>query len=332
MKIVVSVFVAIALFLGWYIWYKDFYIWSSDWTSIDYYVTNKSWNTNREKKIVFRKWDELEFFFIIKNKDKFFKKISFFVEDLLRQINLKDYKVEEYSEYVSGDSAQIIKVTWIADTNWIIPQDFKVPIDIIDSKDMQSSSSSSSQISWEKLIYTWTIDLKFDNNSIVSDIDNIIRVSWKWIDWVQKIWIWEKMFPLIKDKSWSSYIFIPAKTFESWNYFSFVVLNNSKISSLDSIFSVSLKNQKVIVLNVFPPNIKNDISRWVTVQWKWFKHILWVQLSNNTVFEKTDFKLVSDSVVAVKIPSWLSAWNYYINIMTIDWIFEFKEKNIKIEN
>ncbi|MFZ5341701.1 MAG: hypothetical protein ACOZBL_04045 [Patescibacteria group bacterium] len=43
-------------------------------------------------------------------------------------------------------------------------------------------------------------------------------------------------------------------------------MNNSKISSLDSIFSVSLKNQKVIVLNVFPPNIKNDISRWVTVQ------------------------------------------------------------------
>lgn len=331
-KIFIFIIIGCLLFLWWYIGYKDIFVKNNLGSDVDYFVSNKSWNTNREKKVIFRKWDELEFFFVIKNKDNYMKEISFFLDNLLKQVKLNDVKIDKSSNYVSWGWAQIIKVIWIADNNWIVPDDFKIPIDIVDKKEM--SSSSSSEISTDLLKDTnkqTKLKISFDKYNIVSDIDNIIKVYGSWVDTISKIWIWEKFFPIIKDKSWSSYINIPQGSFVSGEYFTFALFNNSKIVALEPILTVTFQNKKVVILNIFPPVIKNDISRWITVQWKWLKNTLWVQFSNNTVFEKTDFQLVSDSVIAVKIPNWLAAGNYSINVMTIDWIFEFKDNIIKIE-
>lgn len=332
----ILIFILLLLSLIGYIWYKDYWIKTNQTVKIEYFVSNNSWNTGRKKQIVSKKWDEVSFFFLIKNNENISKKIIVLIDEFINKYWLTWAYIDIQNDILPPNTTKIVKITWKSMLTSNLYKEIDSPIKLQNIDNLASSSSSfSSKIqlnqikSKDKLVKN--IKVNFDKNSILTNIDNLIFINWTWLDQLKAIWIWERTFPL--DQKNSKYIiYIPKNTFMAGKFFTFVVLESWELISLDSTFEVTHSDQKLVIQNIFPPRIKNDTDRWITVQGIWLKNSLGVQLSDNTIFQKTDFKVVSDSVIAVKIPKWLSAWKYWLNIMTIDWIFELKDIYLEIYN
>lgn len=321
----------------WFYYYKNNLSNNNVWININYFVSNKNRNTWREKNIWFKKWDEIEIFFLIKNNENYIKEILFNLDNFLQQNNLSLSwaKANIENNTIEWNWTKIIRITWTTNSNGTIWKDLNIPINFINKwKQNINNSSQSSLIDTKNITPKEKINIKlnieFSSNSIISDFDNLIAITWSWFESLKSIWIWEKIFD-IETKDWKWFIFIPQKTFSNGEYFTFGILKKWwEIISLDKSIKVTYQNSKLIIKNIFPPIVKNDTDRRITLQWLGLKNTLWVQLSDNTIIQKTDFNLVSNSVIAVKIPKWLSPWKYNFNIMTIDWIFEIKDIYLEI--
>lgn len=325
------IFVVVVLILVFiiYLVYKFNFFWIWRWLITDYYIANKTWDTEYTKEVFYKKWDELEYIYILNNTSDTFKRIEIDTWKIEQLLNLSDLNVEKSSDIISWNSSMILKFNWIALGAWWTKEELfkdiekfirlidiaQQDIDLINPEDEQKP-----QIIIEKS----DIDISLEKDVFISDIDNLIKITWIWLEWISSIWIWDKFFKLLS-KNNEYYILIPAKTFPDWNYFVIVVLNSWDIIAQNKTVEFNLDWQEVVITSILPNQVENNIPRWITLQWDWFSGAISVQLSNNFVFKKTSFKIVSNSVMAVEIPAWLGPWKYFINIMTFAWIFEFPD-------
>lgn len=67
-------------------------------------------------------------------------------------------------------------------------------------------------------------------------------------------------------------------------------------------------DNKVSIFDILPTKLKNDTDRQLSIYWVWFNKIIWVQFSNNIILKKQIFLLITDNILIVKIPKWLSSW------------------------
>lgn len=321
-KIIVFLSVLILLLL-WYLYLNHSNILRTS-NNVDYFVANKTWGTDYSKNIFFRKWDEVEYLYIIKNKlDKLVKYSTW---DIWIKLWLDNVSVVIQNSKSWDDLTTVIKIIGKSQKSW---ENQKELWDLFSFEDTETNINKEPKEVKNIEHYTWTFDLKLNWSKFNSDIDNLIWLNWDWAFDVKSVWIWEKFFNVI----WTWKVFfisIPKKTLLEWKYLVSYLLKNGKIITSDQLLEISLSNQKVVILDMFPKSIANNASKWITLQWVWLKNTVSVQLSNNTVFKKTDFSIVSDNVLAIKIPMNVDTWTYFVNIMTLDWIYEFPNKTFEI--
>ncbi len=321
-----------SLIIFWIIYFlSDSYIDHSSDLKIESFVSNKTWETDYDKKIYYKKWDELEYIYVIKNDSENSKLLNINNSYFEKELNLDDIKIETEWTYLSWDSATIIKIKWKAKSAGMSDQE---NLSWLNLNSINIKLPEKNDITKEEQKNTNISDLKIDiiNQKYSSNTDNLIELIWTWFDNIDMIWVGDKFFKLNKLQDNKYYFMVPSGSFWNWEYFIFALLKNKSVVSLNKSVKFEYKNQKLVIFNLAPNKIKNDIPRWITLQWKWLKNTISVQLSDNKIFKKTDFNIVSDSLLLVRIPYNLEIWNYFINIMTLDGIYEFPEYKFEITN
>lgn len=159
--------------------------------------------------------------------------------------------------------------------------------------------------------------------SYSSNIDNTIKFKWVNLDQIKIIEIWDLQFtPHIIDSD--LYIPIIKNNILKWNYFIYFYTKSWEKLVYKENIHFNYEPWNIFIGNITPSKIKNDISRNIVLQWKWFSKIISIQLSNNIVFEETSFNIINDNVMSVIIPKWIDQWEYSLNLMNIDWIYKSK--------
>jgi len=317
-------FVVSICFLLWYIFLNHRDLLSTS-NNTDYFVANKTWDTDYSKNIFFRKWDDVEYLYIVKNKlDQF---LNYNTWDISTKLWLDNVVVVVQNSKSWKNATTVIKIIWKSQKSWENQKDLT---ELFSWQDKKESDNNKENIEAKNIEhYTWNFSLKLNWNKFYSDIDNLISLDWEGTFDVKSVWVWEKFFNVIW--TWNNFfVSIPRKTLLDWKYLVSYLLKNWKIITSDQTIEFDLSDKKVVILEMFPKSIENNASKWITLQWVGLKNTVSVQLSNNTVFKKTDFSIVSDNVLAIKIPMNVDTWTYFVNIMTLDWIYEFPNKTFEI--
>lgn len=297
---------------------------------IDYKVINKSWDTDYQDKVYYKKWDEIEYRFIIKNFWDDLQKILVNINELTSKLNLDKIKVDTSSDKIWKWEASVIKISWIANDSWIADEHKAQGVEIDMQKDLQKEPEKQGQKKdLQEDLTDKDIIVEIDGDNFIWNIDNLIKLNGKGFWYVKSIWIGERFFDVIKNDA-GYYINVQADLIKEWTYFTSVVKKDGNMIPLTQSVSFEYNDQPVIITNIMPNSLKNDIPRWLTIQWKWLKGTISVQLSNNEIFKKTDFNPISDKILLVKIPYNMSVWKYYVNIMTVSWIYEFPEFKFEV--
>ncbi len=304
-----------------------------NYKKIDYYVKNKSWDTQKQKEIPYKKWDKIEYTFILRNYNNFWQKVDVIVSKIREKLNLKNPQIT-WTDLISWDSAWTISIVGEAIDNGISSKDFDNLFDFENLPDQINDQEKNNQEKKEQEKHQEINDSKISFNfpkiHFSSNLNNLILLSWENLKEIKSINIWKKEFDLVEKKS-KYYINIPKNTFEAWKYDVSLRFKNWNKNITNKTLNFDYSEWKVFIIDIFPSKIKNDIPRWITVQWDGLENTISVQLSNSNILKNTsDYKIVSDDVIAVKIPSWISTWDYYINIMTLDWIYKFEDKKFKV--
>lgn len=396
-KLFIIIIIVISFVFFWTNYLKNRNFTGSD-IEVNTLVSNKTWDINYTDKVFYKKWDTIEYVFVIKNKSEKNKKLNVLSWKIHQDFWLDNPVIELQDSIVSWDQATILKISWVSSSRWDTSDKSNLVNDIVTFENIdetlqssnsniwkndlidswnqsQASLSSNNSIpvatsvvwstfqqwgwsstnsisnSWnninntlENSINTWSSSTvttgwtsttittwsqsTIKNKDFSSDIDNLFKVNSSLTN-IKSVWIGEKFFNVIVLEN-EPYIYIPKKTFSSWTYFMNFILTNWEMVASNDVVDFSLWNKSVEILKVFPNKFPNNTDRWITVQWIGLKKTVSVQLSNNTIFKKTDFQIVSDNVLAVKIPINIDPGNYYINIMTLDWIYEFPNKTFNI--
>lgn len=152
-----------------------------------------------------------------------------------------------------------------------------------------------------------------------SNINNIIKFNWNNLDQIVSVKIWEHSFvpELIE---WFLYVLVEENNYLNWEYSVFFILKDWTMTSFDKKINFSLSNESLLVTDITPKELKNDIERNIVLQWKWFTKVISIQLSNNIVLKSTSFNIINDNVLNIKIPKNLDIWKYSLNIMNTNWI------------
>lgn len=319
---------------------------------IESYVSNITWDVNLQKEVYYKEWDELEYIYLLKNESKNSKSFDINEKFFENKLDLKDLEIDYSSWTIEWKTTQVIKIRWKTKKWWKansndIENDktwFQFTKSDINSDDNSNENEKVSDIdrenseqnneneknsdiidNLENYKWIWIVWDKF-----YSSLDNLIVLTWNWVNSIENIWIWDHVFEIIKESS-KSYFVVEEDTINSWEYFVFWYNTNNELISFEKpIVFVWKKWSNVDVVNIMPNKIENDTYRWLTIQWKWFLDLISVQLSNNNIFKKTDYNIISDNVISVKIPANITTWTYYINIMTLSWIFEFPDYKFDI--
>ncbi len=295
----------------------------------DFISKNNTWNSEAWKDTFYKKWNEIEYSFFI-NKD--FNWIVSIKTEKLDKI-MKDYDIYINDKKVSKDdlknlkinNSDIIKIKWIAikdkttkDSDEQI--DDLLNIEIIEEKEIMT----------EEIVITWSLsNIKLSSLNFNSNINNLLVISGENLINIDYINIWWISFRPKFDTN-KLYIGIDKNTFSSWDYFVLFQLKNKSITSHPEKIHFTYDANNINISSITPNIIKNDIERYIVIQWNNLSKVIRVQLSNNLVLKETSFKIINNNVIAIKIPSWLNPGDYYINFMWTDWIFELNNSKFTI--
>lgn len=141
----------------------------------------------------------------------------------------------------------------------------------------------------------------------------------------------EKIFEYKIFKLSSSKFFfqIDAMSLDIWNCF-FWIRANQKDYFYEKNISVDKSWLDIDIKNIIP-NIATTRNWWVFVlQWKWFDKVVWIQINNSIIIPKKNIEIVSPNVLKVKVPEWLTQWDYFFRFMTKNNILDISNKNFII--
>lgn len=298
---------------------------------IDLLIRNNSWESPFSDSVPYKKWDELELNFILKwNYDKEIK-LNFDKLKLKFKIKWTYIWDKEVSDWKNIDIKKWEKVKIIAEAldNWVIKKEENE--DIIEiTKEEEKKKEEKKNEEEKKVIEIPSSNVSLNNYSINWNINNLIEVLWDWKDYIDYVNIWWISLKPIKSDEGKVFLSINQNSFTAWEYFVIVQFSDWTIQTLNEKMKIDFSVSKVNVSNITPSQIKNDIDRYIVIQWNWLSKVISIQLNNNIILKNTSFDVISDNVLSVKIPKELVAWKYYFNIMTTDGIYEIKNKTFNI--
>lgn len=296
------------------------------------FVKNNSFETNFEKDVPYKKWDEIEFSFILENNNTSKKEVTLKLEEIKKQIDITeiyiDWKKVSTIDKINIDTNQAkqINIKWITKNNKINNNEVNI---VKETKDIIEEPKK--EDIKNKIDYNITSkEISLNKNDFSSNIDNLLIITFEKPEIVDFVMIWEKSIKPNYTQKNKIYLNIPKLDFETWEYFLALLLKNWNIIGTNHALKFTLDKNIVNIINITPKEIKNDLDRNIVLQWNWFKKVIWVQLSNSVILKKTSFEIVNDMVMIVKIPLWLEVWEYHLNLMDINSIYELKDKTFSI--
>lgn len=224
-----------------------------------------------------------------------------------KKIEKKELSIEIKKE-IEKQKQEKVKTNELINNSWAINNIKKSKINIGYNKGVVEKLGNKSEI------YVSIDKLKYSSN-----IDNIIKINWKNLENIEYIMIWDYSFKT-QIIDWFIYILVEENNYLNWSYP--IVFQNKDWSIFQYnkkiIFTLSKNN--LVVNDITPKILKNDIERNIILQWKWLSKVISIQLSNNIVLKSTSFNVINDNVLIIKIPKNLSIWSYSLNIMNVEWI------------
>lgn len=297
----------------------------------DFIIKNNSNDSGVWKDVFYKKWDNIEYTFFMKKDFDWTISIN---TDKLDKI-MKDYDIYIDDEKISKDDLKnikindkkIIKFKWTALKDNIIKTKDETVDDLVDINIIKEEEKKD-----DVKILTWALaNVKLSNLSFNSNINNLLIISWDNLWNIQYVNIWWKTFTPKLDNN-KLYIWIDKDSFASWDYFLLFQLKNNQIQTYQSKIKFTYDSNSINISQITPSSIKNDIDRYLVIQWNNLSKVIRVQLSNNVILKDTSFKVINNNVITIKIPAWLNPWNYFINFMWTQWIFELKNSQFTITN
>ncbi|MDD3120420.1 MAG: hypothetical protein PHF46_03370 [Candidatus Gracilibacteria bacterium] len=332
--IICAVFLVITL-LG-VLTYKKGIKFSEENYELKSYVRNTTWETSFQDKVPYRKGDNLEYFYFFKNLSGNGYDLDLFFNDLKSKINIESIFVngkETKDGKIKVAPGQVfsINVSGKAITDSSLEQDDKKIEDIKITEDKTVKQEPKKEEA--KKIGTNIIskeDVSIPITHFDSNINNFFELDCEnGIDSVKSIMIGGVSFkPSIKDNK--LFVSIDKNIFDNGSYFIALVLTNGELLSLDESVTFTFNKEKINIVSIIPGSVKNDIPRYITVQGNGFKGVVSVQLSNNVILKNTDFSVINDNVMAIKIPKDLIEGNYHLNIMDVNHVYEIQNKNFLV--
>ena len=167
-------------------------------------------------------------------------------------------------------------------------------------------------------------------NNFISNIQNILKIEWiEKINYIKYIEINNITFPTYIEKN-NLYSIIKKNDFK-WEYKLYLIdKNNNKIDTWETI-KFNYYKWNVSIYDITPKEIYNNIDQNIVLQWKWFKKVISLQLTNNLVLDDKNINIINDNVMYILIPKWIKEWVYNLNLMEVSWINK-SDIQIKISN
>lgn len=316
-KIIISIFI-LSLFWGFF-YYNN--LEKTNTSQKNIYIKNNSWNTDFLKEVSSKKNDQVELLFILDEKKASFWKIDYSkIEQNLdiEKIFIDEKEVNKNDEVnINKDSS--IKIIWKSkENNTLKSSDLDINITDIFTKTNQEELKKDQELQIKK-----DIKLVINSKNIEVYKDNLIWLSWENLDFVESIKIWEKYFKTIK--IWEKYFLPIEKNTLKWWKYETKILNKQNLETIFSNEINFIDNDNLIkIYDITPKIISKEKSTNIVLQWSWFSKIISIQINNNTILEKSNFEIISDNLAIVKLPKDLEIWDYYLNIMWTDKIYEIK--------
>lgn len=303
---------------------------------VDYFVTNNTWETWIKKQVPYKKWDEIEISVILKNYSKYKMIYDLWIEKLIQLLKLTNVNVIANDEDINSNDAKVVKITWTTQDSWITPENLQDYININNNTSKKENEEinkneivENNQILEDNELHKTTYDIELSKYEIISNESNLITLTGKDISKIKGVGIGEVVY-FVKSYSWINYISIDEKSLNNWIHLIYFLLKNDELRASENSMNVKTFKENVYVSNIMPNKFSNQNSRRITVQWKWLRNTISIQLSNNQVFKKVEFKIVSDSVLALNIWKNFPVWTYNMNIMTLGWIYEISDYNFTV--
>lgn len=325
-KILSSVLIFLLFLWVWvWIYYKKNLIWDELLQKL--YIKNLSWNTDYSQDVPYKKNDEVELFLFLESlKDKSCKiDYSLIEKDFLIKKILIDDKEIKKEDLVDLNSWAWIKIIASAKQNWSLKTtDLKLDYSL---NTTTNSWNTLKEVEVEKN----KILFNLEKTSFNWSVNNLVLAYWSWLEQIQYIKIWELYFNLV-EIDWKYYVWIDKNLLKDWNYNVSLILKNNEVLAYSKQISISNDTNSISVYNITPNKLKLDIDKNIVLQWVWFSKIMSIQLNNNTILDSSNFEVVSDNLLILKLPKNLWVWEYSLNIMWVDKIYEITNKNFSINN
>ncbi len=255
------------------------------------------------------------------------KNIDFFDFDNDKQIEISlkidDNLLNELDEIENVIEILEIKIDWEVvkkeDINNKIKEDSVVVISWTEKKEKKEIDNIEKEVS---IINYENIDnISIEKLNYSSNISNIIKIKWKNLDQIEFVIIWEMSF---KPEYNSDYLYVLVEKNDALNWEQIVFFQrlNWKIETYPEKLKFTYTDSNIVVVNITPRIIKNDINRNIVLQWKWYSKVISIWLSNNIILKDTSFNVITDAVMSVVIPKGLENWKYKLNIMDVEWIYK----------
>jgi hypothetical protein len=311
------------IFLIWtsFIYKKEFfinkYLWYDVFFSKNNSILNESIQADKNDSIAYH---------IVLPKD-FWEKINIDTTELKEYIDIE--KIEVNWEKKEDPN----NISWKQNTQITFIGKPKNPLNINKSKELiKIIPTIPLEENKEKEKEKETISNIFlKQNQFFWDFNTLVEVSGSWQSLIDFVIIWEKSFPVIEENK-KFFINIPKNTFWNGEFFVFIQDRDKNIFPLEQKMISSFSDKDVNVQDIVPRSVSNTQDQNIILQWRGFSKTVSLQLSNNIVLKNTDFVIISDTVLQVKIPKWIEIWNYQLNIMTTKNIYQIQNIPFSITN
>lgn len=286
------------------------------------YIKNESWNTDFVSEVPYKKNDNLELLLFIENKNNSSAKIDY--SEIEKNINIKKIIIND-QEINKNDKIELKKWVWVwiiiegnAKNNWIFNNDtLKIKYKIEEKNNDFDEKADTLSLENKK------IKFNLSKKNFETYKDNLIQIYWENLDFIKELKIWNYKFSL--NKIWDNYYLpIEKNIIKKWTYN--ITLTDYKNNNYfyKNLISFNDDENNIKIYDIVPKKVDNKIQKKLVIQWVWFSKIISIQINNNTILESSSFEIISDNLVIINLPKNLLKWNYYLNIMWTDKIYEIK--------
>ncbi len=257
-------------------------------------------------------------------------------KDMWENLRLNKEKIKEKIKisqiFVDGEEIQDSdKISWKENTEIIIIGEI-LSEKILEKKDAFIEVWDNSNLEEKTEDTLWEIsNISLQETHFLSDFNHLVEIQGSGIENIAFINIGDKSFsPQYHEGKY--FISLPKDLFWSGDFFTFYQDKQQNIIPFWEKVSFTSSQESINISHITPKQFWYNTQENIVLQGRWFNSVISLQLSNNIIFQTTNFEIVSDKIMIVSIPKDLSTWNYFFNVMTTQKIHPFQNHIFTITN